>query len=46
MKKKEIFNYLSSENNVKISFCTSEKKNYKCINILSNKEEVRAYKYN
>lgn len=46
MKKSEIFNYISSENNAKISFFTSENVNYKCVNILSNIEKVRIYKYN
>ena len=46
MEKSEIFNYISSENNAKISFFTSENVNYKCVNILSNIEKVRIYKYN
>ena len=41
MEKNEIFNYISTENNAKILFCTSENENCKCINILSNKEKVR-----
>ena len=42
MEKKSIFNYISEENNAKISSCTSENENYKCSNILSNIEKVNA----
>ena len=34
----EIINYISSENNAKISFCTSENINYKSSNILTSEE--------
>ena len=45
MEKKSIFNYISEENNTKISFCTSENENYECPNILSNIEKVRINKF-
>ena len=45
MEKKSFYNYISEENNAKISFCTSENKNYKCSNILSNIEKVRILKF-
>jgi hypothetical protein len=46
MEKKEIFNYISTENNAKIEFCSSKKENIKCINILSDNEKVRIYFFN
>ena len=46
MEKKEIINYISTENNPKIEFCSSEKENCKCINILSDIEKVRIYFFN
>ena len=46
MEKKEIINYISTENNAKIEFCSSEKEIYKCINILSEIEKVRIFFFN
>ena len=43
MEDKNFFNYISKENNAKISFCTSENGAYKCSNILSSIEKVRIY---
>ena len=43
MEAKTFFNYISEENNAKISFCTSEYGAYKCSNILSSKEKVSMY---
>ena len=41
MEEKEIFNYISEENNAKINYYTSENENYICNNILSNIDKVR-----
>ena len=43
--KKEIVNYISTENNAKVDFCSSEKENGKCVNILSE-EKVRIIYFN
>ena len=43
MEAKTFFNYISEENNAKISFCTSEYGAYKCSNILSSNEKVSIY---
>ena len=43
MEAKTFFNYISEENNAKISFCTSEYGVYKCSNILSTNEKVSIY---
>lgn len=43
--KKEIINYISTENNAKVDFCSSEKENGKCVNILSE-EKVRIIYFN
>ena len=40
METDEIKNYISEDNNAKISFCTSENLNYKSSNILSDIEKV------
>ena len=40
MENEEIKNYISEENNAKIVFCTSENKNFKISNILSDEEKV------
>ena len=45
MEKKEIINYISTENNAKVDFCSSEKENGKCVNILSE-EKVRIIYFN
>ena len=45
MEKKSIFNYISEENNAKISFCTSVNENYESSNILSSIENVRINKF-
>jgi hypothetical protein len=41
MEKINIFNYISEENNAKISFCSSEHEKYKSSNLLSSIEKVR-----
>ena len=46
METKTFFNYISEENNAKISFCTSEYGAYKCSNILSSTEKVSMYNNN
>ena len=46
MEAKNFFNYISEENNAKISFCTSEYGDYKCSNILSSNEKVSIYNSN
>ena len=43
--KKELINYISTENNAKVDFCSSEKENGKCVNILSE-EKVRIIYFN
>ena len=40
MANEEIINYISEENNAKISFCSSENNNFKSSNILSDIEKV------
>ena len=40
MSKEKIKNFISEENNEKISFCTSENNNYVSSNILSDIEKV------
>ena len=41
MEKTDIINYISEENNAKISFCSSENEKYVSSNLLSNIEKVR-----
>ena len=40
MESNGIKNYISEENNAKISFCSSENNNFKSANILSDIEKV------
>ena len=44
MEAKNIFNFISEENNAKIFYCTNENEKYKSSNILSNVEKVRKNK--
>ncbi len=46
MEKKEIINYISTENNAKVDYCSSENEKWKCVNILSDKEKVRIIYFN